>query len=282
MTIFLLFSPGLCTWFRFSCMQQQMMWPVTCLNFLIVKSDKRKSDGSSYYDLVDSDFACSVFLNTLMDNTQRIVRTGQRAVIINDSFYRKHKKPTEDDEEEEVLNMSLYVCVLLLLFFYTLFCCCHTSLNRFSYLSRALFSSVPSPLSVSLFCLSLDRFRKMSLLSLTTRSCLSSTTRFVFQCAFAHVWCMHARVHSPVTLYVPRCVSAPTFPIVFHPQRLTFSDKIHRAVCLPRAQIRIVAPASITFSAFFIFLCLSFHACAHVCMRLFFQKLNHIFSFLPA
>lgn len=39
-----------------------------------------------------TDLAFSVFLNTVMDKTERIVRTGWRAVKINEGFYRKHKK----------------------------------------------------------------------------------------------------------------------------------------------------------------------------------------------
>lgn len=57
-----------------------------------------------------TDLAFSVFLNTVMDKTERIVRTGWRAVKINEGFYRKHKT-------EEVLVMTLTHVLSLLLFY---------------------------------------------------------------------------------------------------------------------------------------------------------------------
>lgn len=120
----------------------------------------------------------------------------------------------------------------------------------------------------------------MSLLSLTTRSCLSSTTRFVFECACVCVVdAVHACVHSPVTLCVPCCVSVPTFPAALHPEWQTFSGKIHRAVCLPSAQIHFAALLSLLFAAFSIFFCFCcVCVCKSVCLS-FSEKLNRIFSF---
>lgn len=85
-----------------------MMRPVSSIS----QTEWRKSGGFSCHEFVKSDFAFNVFLNTVMDKTERIVRTGWRAVKINEGFYRKHNT-------EKVLVITC-IHVLLLLLFYPL------------------------------------------------------------------------------------------------------------------------------------------------------------------
>lgn len=65
----------------------------------------RESDGFSHHEFVDGAFAFSVFLNAVMDKTERIVHVGWRAVKINEGFYRKHKT-------EEVMTHDTHACAL--------------------------------------------------------------------------------------------------------------------------------------------------------------------------
>lgn len=47
-------------------------------------------------EFVDGDSALGVFLNTVMDETQRILHSCWRAVKINEGFFFYRKRTTED------------------------------------------------------------------------------------------------------------------------------------------------------------------------------------------
>lgn len=73
------------------------------------QTTRRESDGFSLHDFVDGACAFSVFLNTVMDKTERIVQVGWRAVKINEGFYRKRKT------EKVSVMTHMHVLLLLLL-----------------------------------------------------------------------------------------------------------------------------------------------------------------------